>query len=141
MRLFSVLAFSFLVLSAMTPAGSPALAGNDDPLFVNLTSDDGHRASMALSFTAKQQARTHPVTVYLNDRAVAIAAKSKAAQFGTHQKAIGEILAAGGVVLICPMCMKHYGVAETDLIDGVKVSNPELVEERLFEDDVQTLTW
>ena len=141
MRLLSIALLALLAVITIAPGVSPVLAGNDDPLFVNLTSDESHRASMALTFTSKQQARKHPVSVYLNDRAVVLAAKSKAAEFGAHQKLIGEILAAGGTVLICPMCMKHYGVAEADLIEGVKVSSPEVVEEKLYEDDAQTLSW
>ena len=29
---------------------APAFAGDTDPLFVNLTSDDSHRANMAITF-------------------------------------------------------------------------------------------
>lgn len=39
------------------------------------------------------------------------------------------------------MCMKHYGVKEADLIDGAKVSNPDLVGGALFKDNTKTLTW
>jgi hypothetical protein len=37
--------------------------------------------------------------------------------------------------------MKHYGVADTDLIEGAKVGNPDLTSSLLFKDDSQTLTW
>jgi len=29
---------------------APALAGDTDPLFVNMTTDDAHRANMAITF-------------------------------------------------------------------------------------------
>ncbi len=140
MRLLGLAAMALAMVLAIAPLAPSALA-DDDGLFVNLTSDDAHRAKMALGFTAKQQAREHPVAVFLNDRAVVLAAKSKSGPYGEHQKMIAGIIAAGGTVLICPMCMKHYGVAEADLIDGVKLSNPELVGAELFRDDTRTLTW
>lgn len=40
---------------------------------------------------------------------------------------------AGGTVIVCPMCMKHYGVTEADLIAGVKVGNPELAKSRCWQ--------
>ncbi len=39
------------------------------------------------------------------------------------------------------MCMKHYGVPETNLIPGVQVGNPDLTGAALFKDDSQALTW
>lgn len=141
MRILKLAAMVLAMVLALAPASPVALATNNDPLFVNLTTDDAHRATMALGFTAKQQARKHPVTIFLNDRAVVLAAKSKAGAFSEHQKMIADILAAGGTVLICPLCMKHYSVGEADLIDGVKIGNPDLVGAELFRDDARTLTW
>lgn len=130
------------ILAALVSfAPPPAHAGATDPLFINLISDEGHRASMALGFGAKQLKRGHPLTVFLNDRAVAVAAKENAEKYAAQHKAIGELLAAGAVILVCPMCMKHYGVAETSLLPGLKVGNPELTGGQLFKDDTKTLTW
>ncbi len=49
---------------------TPALAGDADPLFINLISDDPHRADMAISFGKNQLERSHPLTIFLNDKGV-----------------------------------------------------------------------
>ena len=120
---------------------TPAHAGPTDPLFVNLTSDDAHRANMAITFGAKQNERGHPLTIFLNDKAVVIGAKSHAGTYAEHQKALAELVQKGATVIICPMCMKHYGVKEADLLPGIKVGNPDLTGGALFKDNSKTLTW
>lgn len=131
------------LIAALSLAGAahPALAGNADPLFINLTADEAHRVSMALSFGAKQQALGHPLTLFLNDKGVLVGAKANARQYPEQQKAIAEILAKGGMVIVCPMCMKHYGVKEEDLLPGLVVGKPELTGGALFKDNTKTLTW
>jgi sulfur relay (sulfurtransferase) complex TusBCD TusD component (DsrE family) len=131
---------ALLVVSAVSVT-VPASASNDDPLFVNLISDEGHRVTMALTFSKGQQERGHPITVWLNDKAVLVASKKEQATYAAQQAMLAELMAKGAQVIICPLCMKHYGVSETDLIDGTKVGNPELTGNALFRDDTQTLTW
>ena len=41
----------------------PTFAGNSDPLFVNLTTDDTHRANMGISFGKNQLERGHPLLI------------------------------------------------------------------------------
>ena len=73
---------SVLVVLALLIGGTtPVVAGNTDPLFVNLTSDDTHRTAMALSFGKAQIERGHPLTIFLNDKGVLIAAKSQTAKY------------------------------------------------------------
>ncbi len=127
----------FLMLALSTPA----FAGDTDPLFINLTSDDGHRSTMAISFGTKQQAKGHPLSLFLNDKAVFGASKAHSAKFAEQQKALAEVIAKGGVVIVCPMCMKHFGVKEADLMPGFKVGNPDLTGAALFKDNTKTLTW
>ncbi len=122
-------------------AVQPSLAGDTDPLFVNATSDDPHRALMALTFTKNQQDRKHPVTIFLNDRAVLIGSKKNARRYKEHQDLLAAMIKAGANVLICPMCMQHYGVKPADVMDGIKVGNPELTGAALFKDNTKTLTW
>lgn len=130
-----------LVLGLILSAAIPAFAGDQDPLFVNLTSDDTHRAQMALTFSAKQLERGHPLTVWLNDKGVLLGSKAKSAEYALHQKMLTEMMAKGAEVIICPMCMKHYGVAEADLVPGIRVGNPDLTGAALFKDHSQTLSW
>lgn len=130
------LAIAFSVTQPM-----PAVAGETDPLFINTTTDDGHRATMALMFASKQQERKHPVTVFLNDKGVLLAAKVRAKKNKAQQDLIAGIIKAGGSVYVCPNCLKHYGLAETALIEGVKLGNPDLLGAALFKDNTKTLTW
>lgn len=116
-------------------------ASNTDPLFVNLISDEPHRATMGIGFGKNQLDRGHPLTVFLNDRAVVLGAKANAAKFPEQQKMLSELVARGATVLVCPMCMKHYGVNQSDLLPGLKVGNPELTGGALFQANSRTLTW
>ena len=131
-----------LVLALMVSSiATPALAGDADPLFVNMTTDDAHRANMAITFGKAQMERGHPLTIFLNDKGVHVGDKTNAAKYEEQQKKLDEILSKGGVVIACPMCMKHYGVKESDLLPGVQVGKPELTGAALFKDGTQTLTW
>lgn len=120
---------------------TPGIAGDTDPLFVNLISDDSHRANMAITFSGNQLDRGHPLTIFLNDKGVLIGSKANSAKFAEHQKALTELISKGATVLVCPMCMKHYGVKESDLLPGLKVGKPELTGGALFKDNTKTLTW
>jgi sulfur relay (sulfurtransferase) complex TusBCD TusD component (DsrE family) len=130
-----------LLVAVLVLLASPAFAGAKDPLFINLTSDDSHRALMAISFGQAQMERGHPLTVYLNDKAVLVTSKKNAAQFAEQQKMLSGIAAKGGTVLVCPMCSKKFGVAEADLVPGAKVGNPDITGPALFKDNTKTLSW
>ncbi len=122
-------------------AALPAAADGLGSLFVNLTSDEDHRANMAVTFAKNQIARGHPVTVFLNDRGVFIAAKANAEKFAGQQKALAELMAKGANVIVCPYCAKHYGIDTAALIDGAQIGNPDLTGSLLFKDDTKTMSW
>jgi sulfur relay (sulfurtransferase) complex TusBCD TusD component (DsrE family) len=124
-----------LPATAETPAALPG------SLFVNLTTDEGHRANMALKFSTDVLDRGHPVAIWLNDRGVFLATKAHAEKFAAQQKTLAALMQRGTPVIVCPFCMKHYGVAETDLIDGAKVGNPDLTGGYLFKPGATTLSW
>jgi sulfur relay (sulfurtransferase) complex TusBCD TusD component (DsrE family) len=119
----------------------PASAGDKDPLFINLTADDPHRANMAITFGANQFGRGHPLTIFLNDKGVLIGARTDTSRYAEHQKKLAELTSKGATVLVCPMCMKQYGVAEGDLLPGIRIGSPEVTGAALFRDDTKTLTW
>ena len=132
----------FTLLGAATVAVAADEPGAEGaPLFINLITDDPHRADMALSFGKNQLAQGHPLTVFLNDRGVYIAAKQGAERFGRHQAMIAELQTAGAKFIVCPMCMQQYGVAKSDLLDGLEVGNPVVTGEALFAPNTRTLTW
>lgn len=136
------LGLMLLALLALFAFAAPSVeAGDTDPLFVNVTTEEPHRAKMALVFARRQQQLGHPLTVFLNDKGVSLAAKSKAEGFKEHQGLIAEMIKGGGTVLICAMCMKHYGVSESDLVEGVRIGNPDITGAALFMDNGKTLSW
>ena len=120
---------------------TPALAGDNDPLFVNMTSDDLHRADMAIFFGGNQYEHGHPLTIFLNDKAVRIGSKTNSRRFSEQQKALTQLMDKGASVLICAMCMKYYGVREADLLPGIKVGGPNLTGEALFKDNTKSISW
>ena len=132
-----LLAFALIIGSIATPA----FAGDTDPLYVNLTTNESHRANMAITFSKNQFERGHPLTIFLNDKGVYLGSKANATTFPEHQKMLTELTNKGAVVLICPMCMKQYGIKEADLLPGVKIGSPELTGNALFKDNTKTLTW
>ena len=132
---------STLSLLAILSAAGFAVAGANDPLFINMTTDDDHRTTMAIGFGVKQHALGHPLTLFLNDKGVQIASKANAGKFPEQQKAIAEAITKGATVIACPLCMKHFGVKESDLLSGIQVGKPELTGGALFKDNTKTLTW
>jgi len=126
---------------ALTAFSTPIRAAEGDPLFINLTTDDPHRANMGITFGGNQLERGHPLTIFLNDRGVLVGTKAGANRFASHHKALAAMIDKGATVLICPMCMKHYGVNPGEVLPGIKVGNPDLMEATLFRANGKTLTW
>lgn len=118
-----------------------AFAGVTDPLFINLTTGDAHRSQMAINFGNSQLGRGHPLIIYLNDNGVLLAAKQHAGEFAEQQKALEAAIGKGATVIICPTCMKGHGIKEDDLLPGIKVGNPELTGNALFQDNAKILSW
>lgn len=119
----------------------PLAAAAPSSLFVNMTSDESHRANMAIGFGRNQLLRGHGLTVFLNDRGVRVASKQHAAAYADHQKMLAELVEKGATILVCPMCMKQYGVKTADLLPGLKVSTPELTGAAIFAEGARTLSW
>jgi sulfur relay (sulfurtransferase) complex TusBCD TusD component (DsrE family) len=130
---------AFAIVCAL--AAMPAAADTHGSLLVHLTTDESHRADMAMAFSKAMMERDHPVVVWLNDKGVFIASKEHAGKFAEQQKMLSALMSKGATVIACPMCMKHYGVKDVDLIEGVKVGNPDLTGDLLFKEDTKTLTW
>lgn len=136
-----------LLVVALT-AIQPSRAAEDRGmgLFVNLTSKDGVKAGHALHFAARQLERGHPVVVFLNNEAVAIAAKSAdQASWPPTGESVRALLAGmagkGAKVVVCQACMALQKIAETDLIDGAVKGNPDLVGGYLFDPAYQVISW
>ena len=133
--------FLALVLAAGLWSAARAVAADGGPLFVNLTTEDSHRANMAMMFSKNMLERGHPVAIWLNDKGVLLAARSQALRFAPQQKMLGELMAKGAQVLVCPFCAEHYGVAAGDVLEGARMGNPDLAESLLFGPGTAALSW
>jgi sulfur relay (sulfurtransferase) complex TusBCD TusD component (DsrE family) len=120
---------------------SSSVANAKDPLFINLTTDESHRVTMSFMFGKGQLERGHSLTIFLNDRGVFVGSSASSAKLGDQQKMMTDLISKGASVLICQLCMKHYGIGEATLIKGVQIGNPELTGGALFRHDTKTLTW
>jgi len=65
-----------------------------------------------------------PNVIFLNHSAVLIASKKNNEKYRAHQARLIDMLNKGVTVLVCPDCMKQYGIQPSDLIDGVQVGKP-----------------
>jgi intracellular sulfur oxidation DsrE/DsrF family protein len=70
-----------------------------------------------------------PKIIFLNQSAVLIASKKNREEYREHQARLIDMLNKGVTVLVCPDCMKQYGVKAADLIDGVQIGKPGQVHE------------
>jgi predicted peroxiredoxin len=125
----------------------PVHAGDDEKLFVSLTSDEINRAAMAIMFSHKVLTeRKIPVTIFLNVEGVRLADSSIPQAKHPSGKSPSEMLtgfmADGGTVLICPMCMKNVGgIAPEQLLEGVKVGKPDVTWPALFAEGTRILSY
>jgi sulfur relay (sulfurtransferase) complex TusBCD TusD component (DsrE family) len=120
---------------------APAFAGDTDPLFVNLTTDEAFRTMMAMRFSKSLFERGHPLTIFLNDRGILLASKAHTAKYVDQQKLLSELISKGTLVIACPQCLKQFDIAENDLLPGIQVGSANLTGGALFKDGTQTLSW
>jgi predicted peroxiredoxin len=137
MKLLRILVVLVIILAGLVQVVS---AGGSDPLFVNLTSTDHHKANMAIALSREMLKHGHPVTIYLNCQAVQIVNK-KNPEYAMQQKKLGEFITKGGTVLVCPMCEKFLRLSQADLIPGVQMSNANAVDQALFRPNTKILSW
>ncbi len=116
-------------------------AGDNDPLFVNVTTDDDYRSSLAITVSKAMFERGHPLTIFFNDRGILVTARKNAEKFKEQQATLTELAAAGAMLIACPKCMKHYHIEESDLLAGIKVGNAQVTGDALFKDNTRTLSW
>lgn len=139
MRPIRLVLIALALLAAV--AARPAAADEPASLFVNLTTDEPHRVAMALSFAKAQLGLGHPVTVWLNDRGVFVGDPKSAGKLSEAHGMLKQLMSAGAQIIACPMCMKHYGIGDTSLLEGIKTGNPEMTGAALFKAGARTLTW
>jgi len=130
-----------ILLAIFAALSLSAIAGPNDPLFVSLTSDEPHRATMALNFSKHHAANGHPLSVFLSDKGVYLGVKAAASSHPEQQKILLEMIASGSAVIMCPPCLRHYGFTEADLLPGIKMGGAKVTGEALFKPNTKTLSW
>lgn len=116
-------------------------------LFINLTSDDIDRASMAINLAHRVlKEKKVPVTIWLNVDAVRLVNKQVRQNMYNDARTPLEKLQAfmreGGKVMICPMCMRNLGGMEVkDLPEGVFVSEMDLLWEAMYAEGARVLSY
>ena len=135
-RVKQTLLLTYLSFFVMT-----SYASNLDPLFVSLTSDEPHRATMALNFSKHHAANGHPLSIFLSDKGVYLGVKVSGSSHPEQQKLLAEMIASGSKVIMCPPCLRHYGFTEADLLPGIKLGGAKVTGEALFKPNTKTLSW
>ncbi|MBU3560314.1 DsrE family protein [Polynucleobacter hallstattensis] len=129
------------VIAVLATLSLSAFAGANDPLFINLSTDELHRSTMAINFGKHHSANGHPLTIFLNDKAVMMGVKAGSTKFAEQQQALSEVISSGALVIMCPMCLKQAGFTEADLISGIKLGSPKVTGDALFKDGTKTMSW
>jgi sulfur relay (sulfurtransferase) complex TusBCD TusD component (DsrE family) len=91
-------------------------------LLVNLTSFTTEESRKAIDYAAAVLEQGRPVVVFLNERGVLAASKDYADSFKEQQRKLIELMKRGGIVLVCPDCMKLYGIDPSNLLPGVQIA-------------------
>lgn len=121
----SIAALTLLCTFILASSGAWA-ASNDQKLFINLTSDETNRASMAIVFATRVLTEMNiPVTIHLTVEGTRIADKNIPAKINASGDSLKDLLARfmdqGGRVFVCSMCMMDVGgIKQSELIDGVQ---------------------
>lgn len=118
-----------------------SVGANTDPLFISLTSNEPHRVTMALNFGQHHAAQGHPLSLFLSDKGVFVGVKGHASQFPEQQAMLREMMANGAVVIMCPLCLKHYGFTVADLLPGITMGGAKVTGVALFKENTKTLSW
>jgi sulfur relay (sulfurtransferase) complex TusBCD TusD component (DsrE family) len=130
-----------VVLAVLATLSLSAFSGANDPLFINLSTDELHRSTMAINFGKHHSANGHPLTIFLNDKAVMMGVKAGSTKFDEQQQALSEVISSGALVIMCPMCLKQAGFTEADLIFGIQLGSPKVTGDALFKDGTKTMSW
>lgn len=130
-----------LIITILFGLSLSSHAGPNDPLFINLSTDDVHRSTMAINFGRHHFSNGHPLTIFLNDKAVMLGVKAGSSLFSAQQQALSDAIASGALVIMCPICLKQAGFSEADLISGIKIGGPKITGDALFKDGTKTMSW
>jgi sulfur relay (sulfurtransferase) complex TusBCD TusD component (DsrE family) len=98
------------------------IASDKKLLLVNLTSYTTEDSRKAIEYAKAELEKGRPVVIFLNDRGVLTASKANAETYKEQQRSLTELMKQGATVLVCPDCMKLYGVDPSSLLAGVQIA-------------------
>jgi predicted peroxiredoxin len=117
------------------------------PLVVKVTcgSEDPERCNQAFTVAATALSAGASVSLWLTGEAAWFAVPGKAEEFALPQATpladlLGAVLAAGRVTL-CTQCAARRGIAEPDVIAGVRIAGAAVFAEEILAPDVQALVY
>lgn len=93
-------------------------AQTKESVFVNLTSDEPQRVTMALNFASRLLQGGSKVTLFLNVDGVRLGS-TKFPNLVEQRTALSTFMKAGGGVVICAHCMQVRNVVAADLMPGL----------------------
>jgi sulfur relay (sulfurtransferase) complex TusBCD TusD component (DsrE family) len=99
------------------------MAADKKLLLINLTSYTTEESRKAIDYAKTELEQGWPVVIFLNHRGVLAAAKGNAETYKEQQRNLAELMKRGATVLVCPDCMKRYGVDATSLLAGVQIAD------------------
>jgi predicted peroxiredoxin len=135
--------FVLLCLSVLTLSAS---AGEKKTIFYNVTTDDTWATGMATGQAAQAMKSGYKVVIFLNVRGVYLAAKSRTLDAfsgtgKTPQAVLTDLIKGGARVIICPMCMKKAGIAESDLLEGAEMGGPKVTFPLMTAEDTVVISY
>lgn len=112
---------------------------------VTAGADAPERCSQAFTVAAVAVASGVEVSLWLTGESAWFALPGRAAEFELPHSAplpdlIDSVLAAGQVTL-CTQCAARRGIAEKDVIDGVRIAGAQLFVSEIMPDGVQALVY
>ena len=118
----SIRALSVVCVLFVTLFCGVAPAADKNVLLINLISYTTPEARKAIDQAKIELSRGRTVVVFLNDRSVLVASRTNADQFQEQQQNLLELVKKGATVLVCPHCMKIYGVEASSLLAGLQIA-------------------
>lgn len=110
-------------------------------LFINLSSDTPWRVEMALAFADAVLERDVTVTLWLNNEGVRVARAQSSGQLKAANEALVVLINKGARVVVCPECLRQFGLNERQLVPGATVGKAEATIPLLFDAGTQVLSW
>jgi predicted peroxiredoxin len=107
--------------------------------------DEPERCNQAFTVAACAVAAGAEVTLWLTGEASWLALPGRAEQFALPLAMplaeLRDAILGGGELIVCTQCAARRGIAETDLVPGVRIAGSASFAEQILRADVQALVY